>query len=103
MLEHEDVEVIEREVRLWFKKRSIPLRAYMNLPLSDKVLLCGQVCGLTHADSWQLRDLYGKLLFFQMREGKEYSTAVNLITDEELEKFFSPLSPGERLHNLHKY
>ena len=100
MLEQDDVEAIEREVRLWFKKRKIPPRAYMKLPLSDKVLLCGQVCGRTHADEWQLRDLYRKLLLFQMRGAKAYSTEVNLITDktdEELREFFSPLSPSERL------
>jgi len=103
MLEQDDVEAIEREVRLWFKKREIPPRAYMNLPLSDKVLLCGQVCGRTHADAWQLRDLYGKLLFFQMRGAEAYSTAVNLITDEELQKFFSPLTPSEILSYLEKF
>ena len=109
MSEHEDVEALEREACLWLSKREIPLRKYKNLPLSDKVLLCGQVCGRTHADVWQLRDLYKKLLLFQKRETERYPSAVNPITDEdlppdeELQKFFSPLTPGERLPDLYKY
>ena len=109
MLEEEDVKAIEREVRLWFKRREFLPQGYMKLPLSDKVLLCGQVCGRTHADVWQLRDLYKKLLFFQKRETERYPSAVNLITDEdlppdeELQKFFSPLTPSERLPYLYKF
>lgn len=98
MLGQEDVEAIEREVRLWFKRRGISPRGYMNLPLSSKVLLCGQVCGRTHAEIWQLRDLWGELLPFQTRGTTRYSP-----TDEELQKFFSPLTPSESLLDWEKF
>jgi len=103
MLKHEDLEALERWIRPWLDKRRIPLQDYRNLSSSDKDLLHKLVCQPTRPPSdWQLKDLYQKLVLGERRtRGKGGIAPVP--THEELEEFFMPLTPSERLSDSYKY
>ena len=96
MLEQDDVEAIEREVRLWFKKREIPPRAYMNLPDYYKVVLHNLVCIPTHLTTYsERRALYRKLCLPEGIAGRKTIDPVDSMTDEDLRTFFSPVTPSQ--------
>ena len=105
MSKHGDMEAIERQIRLWLKKMKIPRQNYVNLPSSDKVLLHNLVCARTFSLSdAQLRTLYQNLVPGKRRAAGEVGpAAIDLLTNEELKKFFMPLTPGEKLPDLYKY
>ena len=100
MLEHKDVEALEREVRPWLEKMRIPLQNYKKLRFSYKVWLCDQLYGRTRLSDTQLRDVYRKLC---SSAGRDSPNPIDFITSEQLQEFFSPLSPTERLPYLEKF
>jgi len=101
----EGMEALEGQIRLWLEKRIIPQQRYMNLPPSDKDVLQNLVCTPTHPTTYnQRRDLYRKLCLPEsMVAGRNSIDPLDFMPDEELKKFFMPLTPGERLPDLYKY
>jgi len=99
MEKNEDEEIFEREVQPWLEKKGIPQQNYRNLSFSDKILLHGWVCARSRPLSdRQLRNLYQKLHLQEFRDGSSPDMAY-----EELQNFFAPLSPSERLPYLYKF
>ena len=104
MLKHEDMEAVDWQVSVWLEKRGIPHQSYRNLPTSDKVVLRNLVCMPSQPTTYnQRRDLYRRLCLPGGVAGRESSDSVEPMPDEERRRFFSPLTPGERLPNLYKY
>ncbi len=100
MIKQDEIELFDPQVRLWLKKNGIPEENYRRLSLFNKGLLCNLVCKPTYvASERQHRDLYQNLIQPEGREG----AAISSMTGEELQKFFSPLSPGEKLNYLRKF
>jgi len=104
---HEEIEKLKQELRLWLDKWRIPLQTFDNLPLSQKILLHGVAYTgtLTPSDA-QLRTLYRNLGLGERRTGKGGQigpAAVEFIEHEELKEIFRPLSSSERLPDLYKY
>lgn len=98
--EHEDMEALERQVRPWLERRKIPLQKYRNLLSSYKVWLRDQLYGRTRLSDAQLRSLYRQLC---SPAGRGSPDPIDLITSEQLQKFFSSLTPSEKLHYLEKF
>jgi len=64
-------------------------------------LVCARTFSLSDA---QLRTLYQNLVPGKRRAAGEVGpAAIDLLTNEELKKFFMPLTPGEKLPDLYKY
>ena len=105
MSKHGAVEAFERQVRPWLEKRRIPQQRYENLQPFDKDVLHNLVCTPTHPTTYnQRRDLYQKLCLTEMIARKGPVDGDYLIPpDDELRKFFSPLTPAEKLLDLYKY
>jgi len=104
MSKHEDMEALERQIRPWLEKRRIPRQRYENLQPFDKDMLQKMVCMPTRPTTYnQRRDLYQKLCLPESIAGRESIDPVDFMPDEELRKFFSPLTPSERLSDLYKY
>lgn len=107
ILNHEDIEKLEQELRPWLKKRRISLQAFDNLPLSQKFWLHGVAyTGDLLLSDAQFRTLYQNLGLSTMRTkkgGQIGPSAVESMEHEELKEFFRPLSPSERLPDLYKY
>lgn len=95
---HENMETLEQTVSLWLERREIPQQNYRNLPPVYKGWLRDQVCTRTSPLSdRQLRDLYRKLCSPETVVGRESIDPVDFVPPEELEKFFTPLAPSEKL------
>jgi len=104
MWKHEEMEACERQVRLWLEKRRIPQQRHENLQPSLKDVLRNLVCVPTRPTTYnQRRDLYQKLRLPESIAGRDSIDPVDFMPDEELRKFFSPLTPGESLPDLYKY
>jgi len=104
---YKDIEQLKQELRPWLKKRRIPLQTFDNLTLSQKFLLHGAAyTGDLQLSDAQLRTLYQNLALGERRtwKGSPIGPAVvESIGHEELQEFFRPLSPSERLPDLYKY
>jgi len=104
MMKSEDMKALERQIRPWLEKMGIPQQNYRNLPPSYQDLLHDLICTQTHRPSpRERRDLYRKLCLPESVAGRDSADPVDFMTDEELQKFFSPLTPGERLPYLSKF
>ena len=104
MSKHEDWEALERQVLPWLENKGIPLQDYRNLPSYTKVSLHNLVCARTQPPSdRQLIDLYRELHSSEARLGGGYTSAADFPSNEDLKKFFSLLTPAERLPYLYKY
>lgn len=104
MGKHEDEETLERQVRLWLERMGIPQREYENLGSSDKVLLRDRICkGPRPLSDLQLRRLYQKLHVSENRAEGGSADAVDSMTNEKLQKFFSPLPHDDELPYLYKF
>ena len=98
-----DDEKREREVRQWLEKKGIPYQRYRNLSNHFKDVLRSQICIPTRTTSpLQRRELYKKLCLPDIA-GRDSIDPVQFMPDEEREKFFSPLTPSEKLHYLEKF
>ena len=103
MRKHEDNEALERQVCRWLEKKVIPYQRYRNLPPHNKEVLRNLVCeptGLTTYD--ERKDLYKKLCLSDI-VGRKSIDPVDFMPDEELRRFFSPLTPSESLSYLEKF
>jgi len=104
MLGHKDDETLEREVRLWLKKKGIPCQRYRNLPTHNKAVLRNLICIPPHSTTYsQRKDLYKKLCLPDIVAGRESIDPVDFMPDKELKKFFTPLAPSETLSYLEKF
>ena len=105
MSKGENIEPNEQEVYRWLELRGIPQQYYENLSPSVKDIQRNLVCTPTRLTSpGQRKDLYQKLCLREMIAGRGPVDGDYLIPpDDELRKFFSPLTPAERLHDLYKY
>ena len=106
MKEHEDIEKHEREILIWLKMREIPIEHYHRLQGYLKTILHKRVCPLcpssrTASDA-QLRELYKEL---RLEKGRRSIDPTDFMPsqNQNLEKFFSPLSPSEKLPYLYKF
>jgi len=101
---HEDIESLERKVRPWLEKRGIPIQRYRNLPTNDKTKLHNLVCTPTPTSSYLEREkLYRKLCSQGGTAGRDARDPVSFVPHEEIDKFFSPLTSGEKLSYLEKF
>ena len=103
MLKPENVEVIEREVYLWLKKRGFPEENYEKLSPNLKGILHSVVCTAGYVTTHNQRaNLWSNLSVPQaMREGR--AGLVDSPPDEELRKIFSQLTPAESLPDTYKW
>ena len=103
MTKHEVNEAFEQQACRWLEKKGIPYQRYKNLPDYYKVVLHNLVCIPTHTTTYdQRKNLYKKLCLSDIA-GRESIDPADFMPDEELRKFFSPLTPSGRLHDLEKY
>ncbi|MFC1937230.1 hypothetical protein ACFLWY_01570 [Chloroflexota bacterium] len=95
--QHEDEESLLRQIEPWLKKTGYSLDRYRKLPFPQKVLLRDLVYAKPRSPSYrQLSDLYDRLRVSENRTDSN-AQAGYVPTSEELQKIFSPLSPGEAL------
>ena len=99
-MERENMEALERQVRPWLEKMGISLQKYRKLPSPYNVWLADQLYGRTHLSTAQLSELYRKL---SLSAGRDSPDPMDLIPPEQLQKFFSQLTPSEKLHYLEKF
>ncbi len=94
---HEDMEALERQVNPWLMKKGIPYQRYDNLSAYLKVVLRNLVCIPTRLTTYTERvDLWKKLCLPDiLRGGIDLDDFVP--PDEQLQEFFSPLTPSETL------
>ena len=104
MTEEEASLSIRREVDLWLDAKGFQKRDYVNLPSYCKDLLHNLICTPTKPTTGsQRRDLYRKLCSQGVVSGRDSTDPVDLMTDEEIQKFLSPRNSSERLRHLYKY
>ena len=102
MLRRKDDEKPERGVSLWLKRKKISFRRYRNLSAYLKSVLRNLVCIPTRTTSpTQRKDLWKELCLPDI--GRYLNPDDFVPPDEELRKFFSPLSSSETLTDLYKY
>ena len=100
---YEEVDKFEQEVRRWLEKREISIHNYETLPIQDKIVLRNLVCNPTQPTTdRQRRELYRKLCLSSIA-GRESIDPTDFMPEKELNKFFSPLSPGEKLNYFEKF
>ena len=103
-LNSSDDKAIEEKVYPWLEKRGIPLNNFRKLKPYYKLLLYNLVSGSTELTTdLDYGNLYQKLCSPGIIAGRGSINPDNFITHDELEKFFSPLTPGEKLPDLYKY
>lgn len=94
------MEPVKLNIRLWLEKNGFPQGIYIKLHPIYKDLLRKLICppfGLTTAK--ERRDLYRKLCSLTGVAGRDSIYPAGNMTDEDIEKFFSPLTPSD----WHKY
>lgn len=95
----------DRELRPWLRKMDVPEDNYLKLPTLYKKALYDAICKGKRLSPLERLEIYQKLVPAKevaLRSRERYPK-VNDPTDEELEEFFKPTSPGERLPTNYKY
>ena len=101
MSKPENVEVIERKVYLWLKKRGFPEENYEKLLPNLKGILHSVVCTAGYITTHNQRaELWLKLSVPQAMRDRLVDS---IPPDEELLKIFSSLTPAETLDDLYKH
>ena len=101
---HGDMEALELDVRLWLEKNRIPERIYEKLSSYHKDALHKQIYQPTGlVTDRERRDLYRKLCSPAGIAGRNSINPVDYMTDEDLRKFFSPLTPSDWHDYLSKF
>ena len=103
MQKHEDTEVVEQKVCLWLEKKGLPYERYLNLPTHNKIVLRNLVGTPTRPTTHRERQNLYKELCLPDMAGRESINPVDFIPGEEIEKFFTPLTPSETLSEWQKY
>lgn len=100
---YEEMDRFEQEVRQWLERRGISFQSYETLPIQNKIVLRNLVCTSTQPTTdRQRRELYRKLCLSGIA-GRESIDPTDFMPDKELNKFFSPLSPSEKLSYFEKF
>jgi len=104
---HQDMQILQQELRPWLEKRGISLQAFDNLPVFQKIWLHGAAyAGNLSLSDAQLRTLHQNLGLGERRTGRGGQfgpAAVESIEHERLKEIFRPLPPSESLPDLYKY
>ena len=106
MSDQEGMREFEQEVLLWLRIRlGVPYERYLKLSTHLKSVLRNLICTPTKTTTYEQRkDLYRELcLPDSIVAGREAIDPLDSMKDEQRKKFFSPLTPSERLHDLEKY
>lgn len=94
---------IPREITAWLEKRTVPANRYERLSSSEKSDLNNSLHIPSRPISYEQRkNLYRKLCLNEVA-GRGSVDPVNFLPDEELEKFFAPVSPSETLLDYEKF